>query len=228
MATGLRIQQQRESHLGLYIGILLVLALAAGMGWYGYRYYTTGEQPPIPVALATPNADVDEKEVTSEEKNDHTVEPSEPRYMSIPSLGIDQARILKIGIGENGELDTPVNIHDIGWYEKSAAPGSGNSAMLMDGHNGGPTKGGVFERLADIGDGDIITVERGDGESFSYEVIEKKTLSLEELNNGGMKRMSESASETAEGLNLISCTGTWIPAQNTYDQRVTIRAVAIE
>lgn len=228
MATGLRIQQQRESHLGLYIGILIVLALVAGMGWYGYRYYTTGEQPPIPVALATPNADVDEKEVTSEEKNDHMVEPSEPRYMSIPSLGIDQARILKIGIGENGELDTPVNIHDIGWYEKSATPGSGNSAMLMDGHNGGPTKGGVFERLADIGDGDIITVERGDGESFSYEVIEKKTLSLEELNNGGMKRMSESASETAEGLNLISCTGTWIPAQNTYDQRVTIRAVAIE
>lgn len=228
MATGLRIQQQSESHLGLWIGLLIAAALIATVGWLGYRYYTTGEQPPIPVALATPNSGVEEAEVTTEQVNDHVVEPTEPRYISIPSLGIDRTRVLKIGVAESGELDTPTNIHDVGWYDKSALPGTGTSALLLDGHNGGPTKGGVFERLSDIGMGDIITVERGDGESFAYEVVEIDTLSLEDLNNGGMKRMSESASDVAEGLNMISCTGNWIPAQKTYDQRVTVRAVAID
>ena len=166
--------------------------------------------------------------ITSEQIRSHKVEPDKPRYISIPSLGIDNARILPIGIKANGELDTPKNIHDAGWYTKSATPGSGSSALLMDGHNGGPTKGGIFEKLPDLKEGDEITLERGDGEKFTYEVKENKTLSLDDLNNGGMKRMSESASDVAEGLNLISCTGNWVPAMGTYDKRVTIRAVAVE
>lgn len=228
MATGLEITRQRESHVWRWGAALVVVVLLAGCGWFAYRYYTTGQQPPIPIALATPNANVDEKEVTPHEKQQHSVEPTQPRYISIPSLDITKARVLQVGVASTGELDTPPNIHDVGWYNKSATPGSDTTgALLLDGHNGGPTKGGVFERLADIGEGDLITVERGDGEVFTYEVVENETLTLEDLNSGGMKRMSESASDTEEGLNLISCTGNWIPAQNTFDQRVTIRAVEV-
>ncbi len=228
MATGLHIEQQKDFRPGRWVASLVVLALLAAVGWFGYRYYTTGEQPPIPVAFATANPEVDEAQVTVDQKEDHKVEPAEPRYISIRSLGIDKARVLGIGVKPNGELDTPRNIHDVGWYKKSATPGSGSSALLLDGHNGGPTKGGVFEKLPDIKAGDEIIVERGDGQKFTYEVKENETLPLDELNDGGMKRMSESASDTAEGLNLISCTGNWVPAQNTYDKRVTIRAVAVE
>ena len=228
MATGLRIDRQNDSHFGRWLAILVGVLLLAGGAWFGYRYYTTGEQPPLPVALAASNPEVDEKDITSEQIRSHKVELDKPRYISIPSLGIDNARILPIGIKANGELDTPRNIHDAGWYTKSATPGSGSSALLMDGHNGGPTKGGIFEKLPDLKEGDEITLERGDGEKFTYEVKENKTLSLDDLNNGGMKRMSESASDVAEGLNLISCTGNWVPAMGTYDKRVTIRAVAVE
>lgn len=228
MATGLRIEQKSESHFGLWLSILLGMALVAACAWYGYRYYTTGEQPPVPVALAAANPEVDEADVTTVQTEGHKVAPNQPRYISIPSLGIDKARVLSVGTKANGELDTPHNIHDVGWYTKSATPGSGSSALLLDGHNGGPTKGGVFEKLPDMKEGDEITVERGDGQKFTYEVKETKTLTLDDLNNGGMKRMSESASDTAEGLNLISCTGNWIPAQQTYDKRITVRAVAVE
>lgn len=228
MATGLRIEQKSESHFGLWLMILLGVALTAACAWYSYRYYTTGEQPPVPVALAAANPGVDESEVNTSQLEGHKVDPKQPRYISIPSLGIDKARVLAIGVKANGELDTPQNIHDAGWYTKSATPGSGSSALLIDGHNGGPTKGGIFEKLSDMKEGGQITIERGDGESFTYEVRENKTLTLNDLNNGGMKRMSESVSDVAEGLNLISCTGNWIPAQQTYDKRVTIRAVAVE
>lgn len=228
MATGLRIEQQKGFRFTPWIIGAVLVALLVAAGWFGYRYYTTGEQPPIPVAFAAVNPEVDESDVTSKQKDSHEVPANLPRYISIPVLGVENARVMSVGVKSNGELDTPKNIFDVGWYDKSATPGSGSSAMLLDGHNGGPTKGGVFEKLPDLKLGDQITMERGDGKKFTYEVAENKTLSLDDLNSGGMKRMSESASDVAEGLNLISCTGNWVPAKSTYDQRVTIRAVAVE
>lgn len=227
MATGLEIAKQRESNAWRWGVALLLVVVLVWIGWFTYRYYTTGQQLPIPIALATPNSHVEERDVTPQEKQQHSVDPSHPRYISIPSLDIQKARVMQVGVASNGELDTPPNIHDVGWYNQSVTPGSDAGALLLDGHNGGPTKGGVFERLEDMGQGDLITIERGDGELFTYEVVENKTLTLEDLNDGGMKRMSESASVSEEGLNIISCTGNWIPAQNTFDQRVTIRAVAV-
>lgn len=227
MATGLEIAKQRESHTWRWGVLLLCIGLIAGASWFAYRYYTTGQQPPIPIAFATPNQDVDEREIAPQDKTNHSVDPTQPRYISVPSLDITKARVMGVGVASTGELDTPPNIHDVGWYKESATPGSMAGALLLDGHNGGPTKGGVFERLGDMGEGDIITIERGDGEVFTYEVIENKTLTLEDLNSNGMKRMTEPVDDAAEGLNIISCTGNWIPAQNTFDQRVTIRAVAV-
>lgn len=228
MATGLRIKQQSELHLGRWVVGFVLLILLAASAWFGYRYYTTGQQLPLPIALAAANPEVDEADVTVAQKDDHKVAPNEPRFITIPVLGVDKARVLSVGVKTNGELDTPHNIHDAGWYKKSATPGSGSSALLLDGHNGGPTKGGIFEKLPDLKQADEITIERGDGKQFVYRVEEAKTLSVDELNSGGMKRMSESASDVAEGLNIISCTGNWVPALNTYDQRITIRAVAVE
>jgi len=230
MAAGLEIRQQRSLHLGRWFTLVVLIALVGVVGWFGYRYYSTGEQPPVPIpaALAAVNPDVDESTIALEDVRKHVVSTEQPRYLSIPSLYIDEARVFSVGTKANSELDTPRNIHDVGWYEKSATPGSGSSAMLMDGHNGGPTSSGVFERLGDLQKNDEIIVERGDGTKFTYLVQEKEIVSLEDLNKGGMNRMTKSASSTAEGLNIISCTGNWIPAKNTYDQRVTIRAVIKE
>lgn len=227
MATGLRIERQNDSHVGRWLVLMALVALLALAGWFGYRYYTTGEQPPLPVAFAAGNAEVDETAVTPSQKDDHTVPANLPRYISIPALGIDKARVFSVDVKSNGELDTPRGIYDVGWYDKSTTPGSGSGALLMDGHNGGPTKDGVFKKLPDLKTGDQLTLERGDGQTFTYEVRENTTLSLEDLNNGGMAEMAKSANPAAEGLNLISCTGNWVPAKNTYDKRVTIRAVAL-
>lgn len=228
MATGLHIEQRSQSHFGLWLGILLVVIFVGACGWYGYRYYTTGQQPPVPVALAKANPEVDETDVTTQQVDSYQVAPNQPRYITIPSLGVDKARVRSVGVKPNGELGTPQSIYDAGWYTKSATPGSGSSALLIDGHNGGPTKDGIFKKLSDMKEGDQITIERGDGQKFTYEVKENKTITLDDLNAGGMKRMSESVSDTSEGLNIISCTGNWIPAQQTYDKRSTIRAVAVE
>ncbi|KKW05197.1 MAG: hypothetical protein UY35_C0001G0088 [Candidatus Saccharibacteria bacterium GW2011_GWC2_48_9] len=126
MAAGLEIRQQRNLHLGRWFTLAVLIAILAVAGWFGYRYYSTGEQPPVPIpaALAAVNPDVDESTIALEDVRKHVVSTEQPRYLSIPSLYIDEARVFSVGTKANSELDTPRNIHDVGWYEKSATPGA--------------------------------------------------------------------------------------------------------
>ena len=76
--------------------------------------------------------------------------------------------------------------------------------------------------------GDIIEVERGDGEKFRYEVRENQSMHLDEVNNGGMRMMMTSAEEGKEALNLITCDGKWVPRLNQFDRRIMLRATLID
>lgn len=225
MARGLYIKQKQDHHIGTLLFWMTFLILALASLWYGYRFYTTGELPPVPVPASAMQQDVDETPVDDTKKAQHSVAPSHPKFISIPSLGIKNSRVFSVGVTENGELDTPTNIFDTGWYKESATPGTGVGALLMDGHNGGPTTDGVFKRLPELTRGETIIVERGDGEVFTYVVQENKAMTLNEANNGGMKMMAESADISKEGLNIISCIGTWIPKDQTYSDRQMLRAV---
>ncbi len=175
--------------------------------------------------------EVDETEVTQEKKDDYQVpNPSFPRYLSIPSLKISNARVVQIGTIKNtGQLDSPKSIYDAGWYTKSGLPGAGKGAVLIDGHNGGPTKGGIFENLGSLSKGSEIIIERGDGQRITYQVVDNREMSVEDINNEsnplGMKTMLNSMDPKKEGLNMITCVGDWDYAKNTFNKRVMLRAV---
>ena len=131
-----------------------------------------------------------------------------------------------MGVNEKGELDTPRNIFDVGWYESSGKPGQGGT-MMIDGHNGGPHVHGVFKDLPSLVVGDIIKVERGDGVVFNYKVVENKAVPLAESNEY-MPEAGKSPEKGKESVTLITCTGDWSDQQQTYLSRQFTRAVLIE
>lgn len=48
------------------------------------------------------------------------MKPAPPRYLSIPKLSINNARIKQIGLLKNtNQLDAPVSIFDAGWYTEA-------------------------------------------------------------------------------------------------------------
>jgi LPXTG-site transpeptidase (sortase) family protein len=196
-------------------------------GWYGYKWFTTGEEPPVvplpAAALADPS--VDETKVTTADIENYTVPATHPRYISIPALGVMQARVQTVGLTKNNVLDTPKNISDVAWYNKSALPGSGYGSVIIDGHNGGISRDGVFANLNKLKAGDDITIERGDGKRITYNVVENRTESLHDANTSGMKRLMMPYDNTQEGLGLITCAGNWIPRDKVFDKRVLVRAV---
>ena len=131
-----------------------------------------------------------------------------------------------MGVNTSGELATPQNIFDVGWYEGSGKPGQGGT-LIIDGHNGGPHVQGVFKNLPSLATGDVIQVERGDGVVYKYKVVENKTVPLDESNKY-MTTAAKSPEQGKESVTLISCTGEWSQAQKTYLSRQFVRAVIVE
>lgn len=227
MATGLEINYKR-SFGSLKSMILLLMAIVIGLSaYFTYRWYTTGEEPPFPIPVASADPTVSESPVTTAQVNSYKVPENNPRYLSIPELGINRVRVLPVGLTSDGQLDTPKNINDVAWYTRSVTPGQGSGAVLLNGHSGGFSKDGVFSKLDRLPLGARLVLERGDGEMFDYEVVENKNLTLDEVNKTGMKQMMYSAQSDKEGLNLITCSGRYIPKDKVFDHRIMLRAVRI-
>lgn len=206
----------------VFVGLLIVA------GWFTYQWFITGVKPPfLPLpaaALADPS--IDESPVTQAMINSYTVPATQPRYISIPALNIANARVQSVGLTKHSLIDTPKNISDTAWYNKSATPGKGYGTVVIDGHNGGISRDGVFAGLSKLKKNDEIIIERGDGEKIRYSVMENETESLEEANTSGMKRLMTPFDSSKEGLGLITCAGNWVPRDKVFDKRVIVRAVA--
>lgn len=207
------------------------LLLIGYTGFYLYVNFIQTKDISSSSGQTVASHEVDETEVTQEKKDDYQVPNSSfPRYLSIPSLKISNARVVQIGTIKNtGQLDSPKSIYDAGWYTKSGLPGAGKGAVLIDGHNGGPTKGGIFENLGSLSKGSEIIIERGDGQRITYQVADNREMSVEDINNEsnplGMKTMLNSMDPKKEGLNMITCVGDWDYSKNTFNKRVMLRAV---
>lgn len=213
-----------------WVGLGLVVVLIAGfflrVAIWENDYYARMEGSERAAAVETePEEELVEVEPTETEVAEWTVAPDRPRYLTIEKLGVYKARVIPMGINSRGELSTPNNIFDVGWYESSGKPGHGGT-MLIDGHNGGPNVLGVFKNLPSLENGDVIEVERGDGVVFRYAVVENVSVPLAE-SDIYMNTAMHSPEQGRESLTLISCTGEWSQSQGTYLSRQFTRAVLV-
>jgi hypothetical protein len=228
MASGLYIERRRDLHLRAWLVGLAVVAMLSFLGWTLLHWYTTGERPaflPLPASALADSA-VDETKLTLADINNYHVDATHPRYISIPALNLDKARVQTVDLTPNHTLALPHNISDTGWYDQSAYPGQGYGAVLIDGHNSGVERQGAFANLGKLKRDDEIIIERGDGKKFRYIVVENKTESIVSANTTGMKRLLTPYNETKEGLGIITSAGNWIPRDKVFDKRILIRAVA--
>lgn len=210
----------------LILAALLIVFLVCVLVFEN-QYYNEKEGSEREVVVETDDSrDLIEEEPSDEKIKEYQVAADRPRYLSIDKLGIKNARVLPMGVNSKGELDTPRNIFDVGWYDASGKPGAGGT-LVIDGHNGGPTKYGVFKRTPELSNGDIVVIERGDGAIFKYQVVENVTVNLVDA-NVYMRTAMESPEKGKESVTLITCTGDWSADKGTYLSRQFTRAVLIE
>lgn len=139
--------------------------------------------------------------------------------LRIPSLGVD-ALVVELGYDADGQLDVPADAYSVGWYSISAKPGEAGNALL-GGHLNWQGLRGVFDRLDELNDGDLIYLVQN-GEELVFQVSRSRSVSAN-------ASLGDVLSTTTAGstLTLFTCGGTFDQGAGEYDQRLVVSAVRV-
>jgi len=170
------------------------------------------------------NALPSEDKISDADISSYTVAPEQPRYIRIPSIGVNTTRILNTGLTDDNEVDVPKGIYDTSWYNGSAKITDEKGAMFVVGHYVGPNEAGIFYNLEDMKEGNIVEIEQGDGKRSFFKVVEITDYSTD---NVDMVKSLASADPDKLGLNLMTCGGGWDVGIQKYDRRTLVRTVKI-
>jgi hypothetical protein len=153
-----------------------------------------------------------QKPIVVQASTQHAVSPTQPQgcnaarpFIYIASSGMCMS-IISVGLTPEGAVGTPSSLYQAGWYNGSAALGSGG-ASFVDGHSPGN-----FSAIKSVGYGTVITIGLANGQNINYQVTGIENVPLAQVN------MSKVLS--SPGLNLMTCNGS--PVGNTYSHRFIV------
>ena len=140
--------------------------------------------------------------------------PGVPVELRIPVLGLDTdtAPVGLIG----GNLAMPAGPRQVGWYNGGPRPGLPGNAVI-DGHIDLATGAGIFYNLHNLHHGDLIYLRDSLNVERAFRVTELVSYPLA---NAPLERIF--GTSQAAHLNLITCSGTWLPRQQTYNRRLVV------
>lgn len=225
----LKVKKSRNKHVIAFVFAVFVVGSLSTVVWsfrdvlpfsisWASRAVEKDKSPkaPAPVIAPIESTTLDETEVTESEIATNPVQPTEPKILSIPALGT-RARIKSVGSTLNGEPIAPSNIYDVGWFRQGGHPGV-PGAVLLNGHAAGPSHRGVFDKLDELSDGDLIDLELGNGGVLTYSVVSVQEFTAKQIN---MSNATNAIDPNKQGLNLI----TTYSKYNQEDKRVIVYAV---
>lgn len=211
------------------IVVVLIAAFCARVAIWEHFYLERmegQERPTVSMPIEGEEDETDREEPTPTEVSEYTVAPDKPRYLSISSVGITNARVVEVGLKSDGALDTPYNIYDVGWYTSSSLPGS-DGTTVIDGHGGAPGIG-IFGNLTLVQPGTQVSIVMGDGRAYTYSIVDTATKALGDEANEYMATAFTSPERGKPSLTLITCTGEYWLSSRTYSHRFFARAVLVE
>ena len=148
------------------------------------------------------------------------------KKVSAPMVGIDAT-----GPESGASLIPPENIGHIGWYVRSAPPGSKNNdgTTVMTTHvnyDGVTGYGSVFLSLKK---GDPVTITTSDGKEHHY-VVTKDPVQLDKKDQAYTKKTMDTINRTKgkNSLILITCSGNYVGGALGYDKNTIVEAHLID
>jgi sortase (surface protein transpeptidase) len=144
-----------------------------------------------------------------------------PVAISIPAISLARS-VIPVDITSSGNLGVPPNFVQTGWYDRSPLPGQQGS-MIIDGHvdNGGAVPG-PFKNLHSLAMGDDVYITSAGGSLVHYKVVGEAVY-----NTAAWPSQQIFADSGQALLKIITCYGTFVPEQGTYNQRLVVTAVLV-
>lgn len=128
--------------------------------------------------------------------------PSKPVRLIVPEIGL-KAPIVPIEIASDGVLTPPSDVHEVGWWKRSAKPGATSGQTLITGHTV-HTGGGVMNELGDLRPGSLIEVQTPRG-TVDYRATKVFVYTKAEVAQHAQELFSQKRKRIR--LVLVTCTG---------------------
>ncbi len=141
-----------------------------------------------------------------------------PVRLSIPSLGIN-AKVQRVGITKKGNMAAPSNFADVGWYKYGTIPGGRGSAVIAGHVDNGLALPGVFKNLENIKNGDDIYITTTQKNNPIHFVVKNIAIYSFDSPTGNIFNNKDGSL-----IQLVTCTGTWVPQYGTHDKRLVVTA----
>ncbi len=202
--------------------ILIIVGLSAIVyaGFGALDWYRTTHNPKpviLPEVINFTDNKPDETPPTEACEN-YQVLASQPRLIELPTLN-RQGCVQRVGVDQNNAVAVPTNIHLAGWFTGSVLPGEKGVSLIV-GHVLGRFNDAIFVDLKDIKIDDIIRIQFGDKSWKEFKVVSKDSYTIEQTAREQLRQLDGVESQ----LTLITCGGTWLPKDQTFDHRVVVRA----
>jgi hypothetical protein len=170
------------------------------------------EQPEI---LAEPEPDPEPEE----EPEPADVRPAKPVGISAPSLGIEDADLVEVGLDDNRAVEIPEDVQEIGWYNRGPRPGEDGNAFMTS-HVDSRTQGqGVLFELRRSEPGDPIVVTHDDGSTSDWVVVARERYTKGQYPLDQVFRF-----DGPPGLVIDTCGGRFNPSTGSYEEIVAVYA----
>ena len=223
-----KFNKQRFFTVLRYLAVIVIIAASGYLAWDTYmtnravKENFSGDNVAAAMSIAGANpATADQTAVSQEDKAAYTVPADQPRMIYIPAIGVN-ARVMSVGVNSKGNIDTPANLNDTAWYDGSAKPGQ-DGQVFIDGHTSfSNSLYAAFNDLPKLHQGDLITIEKGNGEKINYRVSAVETVDADKVDMGKALNPPDGATK---GLTLMTCTGTFNYRTQTADKRLVVYAV---
>ncbi|RNM13619.1 class F sortase [Nocardioides pocheonensis] len=156
----------------------------------------------VVVGFVLPSSGIAGPATTSGVHYTQLAKPASPQLLIVPEIKL-RAPILPIEIAPNGVLTPPSDVHDVGWWKRSAKPGATSGQTLITGHTV-HTGGGVMNQLGDLRPGSLIQIRTPRG-TVDYRATKVFVYTKAQVAAHAEELFSQDRKDAR--LVLVTCTG---------------------
>jgi hypothetical protein len=149
-----------------------------------------------------------------------------PVALTVPALDLVDVPLMGLGLNPDKTMATPPvdEPERVGWFEPGVKPGEQGPAVIAA-HVSGRLPGaehsipGAFAHLSQLKPGDQIDVRRQDGTTVDFAVTRRELHDKDAFPTAAVYGDVPDAQ-----LRLITCGGTWNPAEHSYEDNWVVFA----
>ncbi|HSH55395.1 MAG TPA: class F sortase [Candidatus Limnocylindrales bacterium] len=173
-----------------------------------------------PKAVQQSSAAVDAIGKPTPDPDSVVLSASQPTAIRLDRLNINSP-LIHTGLKPDGSPVVPEgeNVDKASWLTTSRTPGERGTSVVLGHYDSVKSGPSVFYRLSEARAGDTIEVDRADGTTAVFRVDAVETIDRENYPDQKVYGMRDYAA-----LNLITCSGEWDQATQSYSRNTVIFA----